>query len=544
MKVMPLCVLCLPLLSGAQTTQPTSIRVADAECRKCHKDIYDRYLSTPMARASGAAEENFVPGSFLHDHSNTEYTVSNKTGKPELTFLSEKDPRISGQYPLIYFLGSGHLGTTYLYRIDEYLFESPVAWYAASHGYDMKPGLEEMNQMPPPLSIQSSCLRCHMSGVQPSDPGTINRYSRVPFLHGGITCESCHGDARKHVTSGGKVPLVNPAQLTPERRDSVCISCHLEGDVSVERSGHSALSYRPGDPISDYLAYYVYSRHNLTDRGVSEIEQLAQSTCKRASGDKMSCTSCHDPHSTPTPEQRVAFYRSKCLACHSEPQFAASHHPENPDCTSCHMHHTGAQNIPHVAWTDHRILRLPSSSPIPIGHQSDSELVPIFSPSATQRDLAMAYYQALLKGDRSAEPKAWRLLQLQRTAITNDKEALDAFGNLSAERGDTEAARQAFDQVLKLDPHDLTALSNLGVLEAKQGRFNSSIALLRSAFAANKDVGGLAMNLVRVQCSAGDAAGARATIDEALVYSPGSQDLRRMRDQLTQCKPASPGAAP
>lgn len=208
------------------------------------------------------------------------------------------------------------------------------------------------------------------------------------------------------------------------------------------------------------------------------------------------------------------------------------------------MHHTGAQNIPHVAWTDHRILRLPSSSPIPIGHQSDSELVPIFSPSATQRDLAMAYYQALLKGDRSAEPKAWRLLQLQRTAITNDKEALDAFGNLSAERGDTEAARQAFDQVLKLDPHDLTALSNLGVLEAKQGRFNSSIALLRSAFAANKDVGGLVMNLVRVQCSAGDAAGARATIDEALVYSPGSQDLRRMRDQLTQCKPASPGAAP
>lgn len=150
MKVMPLCVLCLPLLSGAQTTQPTSIRVADAECRKCHKDIYDRYLSTPMARASGAAEENFVPGSFLHDHSNTEYTVSNKTGKPELTFLSEKDPRISGQYPLIYFLGSGHLGTTYLYRIDDYLFESPVAWYAASHGYDMKPGLEEMNQMPPP----------------------------------------------------------------------------------------------------------------------------------------------------------------------------------------------------------------------------------------------------------------------------------------------------------------------------------------------------------------------------------------------------------
>ena len=82
---------------------------------------------------------------------------------------------------LSYFLGSGHLGTTYLYAINRYLFESPVAWYSASHGYDMKPGLEDMKQIPPPLSIQSSCLRCHMSAVQPTDPGTVNRYAGAAF---------------------------------------------------------------------------------------------------------------------------------------------------------------------------------------------------------------------------------------------------------------------------------------------------------------------------------------------------------------------------
>ena len=82
----------------------------------------------------------------------------------------------------------------------------------------------------------------------------------------------------------------------------MCISCHLEGDVSVERAGRAALDYRPGDSISDYLAFYVYSGNNLTARGVSEVEQLAESTCKRMSGDKMSCTSCHDPHFTPAPE--------------------------------------------------------------------------------------------------------------------------------------------------------------------------------------------------------------------------------------------------
>jgi predicted CXXCH cytochrome family protein len=529
----------------AYAFQASPVRVADAKCESCHKEIFQKYLSTPMARASGDAQENLIPGAFVHGPSGVAYSVSNANGQPRLTFRSRKDPHISGEYPLSYFLGSGHLGTTYLYELNHYFFESPVAWYAASHGYDMKPGLAEMAQMPPSLPMQSSCLRCHMSAVQPSDPGTINRYSGQPFLHGGITCEACHGDAQRHANSGGKAAIVNPAHLDPDRRDSVCISCHLEGDVSIERAGHSVVDYRPGDSISDYLAFYVYSGNNMIARGVSEVEQFAQSTCKRMSGDKMSCTSCHDPHFTPAPEQRVAFFRAKCLACHSQPQFAASHHPENPDCTSCHMRHAGAENIPHVAWTDHRILKLPAPPDTPTEHPQSAELSPILSPGATRRDLAMAYYQAVLEGNQSAEPEAWKLLQEQRSVMGNDARALDAFGNLSAERGESQAAEAAFQQVLKLDPRDLTALSNLGVLHAKQGNLPSAISLLQSAFSVNQDIAGLAMNLARVQCMAGDAAGARATVDSALVYAPGIEDLLRMRDQMPTCgAPKSQEAAP
>src|SRR5262249_8450567 len=140
---------------------------------------------------------------------------------------------------LEYFLGSGHLGVTYLYSVDRYLFESPVAWYAASRSYDMKPGLAEMKTNPPALPMQSSCLRCHMSAVRPSDTGTVNRYEDLAFLHTGVTCESCHGETNEHVRTKGKVRVVNPEHLDAERRDSVCISCHLEGDVTVERAGRS-----------------------------------------------------------------------------------------------------------------------------------------------------------------------------------------------------------------------------------------------------------------------------------------------------------------
>jgi Flp pilus assembly protein TadD len=156
----------------------------------------------------------------------------------------------------------------------------------------------------------------------------------------------------------------------------------------------------------------------------------------------------------------------------------------------------------------------------------------------------MAYYQAFLEGDQSVGPKAWTLLLEQRNAIGNDEKALDAFGNLSAGRGDNQAAEAAFQQVLKLDPHDLTALSNLGILRARQRNLSSAISLLQSAFNANKDVAGLAMNLARVQCMAGDAAAARTTVDTALVYAPGLEDLLRLRNQMSDCTaPKSQGAA-
>ena len=525
----------LPLFASAQATP---VREADASCAKCHAEIYAKYLVTPMANASGAADDKLRTGTFFQKAADVEYAISSTRGKPTLSY----DPPGADATPvsrtLTYFLGSGHLGTTYLYSVGNYLFESPIAWYAASQGYDMKPGLVEMKQLPPPLPMESGCMRCHMSAVQPGDPGTMNRFQGLPFLHGGITCEECHGDSAQHVAARGKAAIVNPAKLNADQRDSICISCHLEGDVSVERAGKSALDYRPGESISTYLAYYVRAGANLTARGVSEVEQLSQSTCKRMSGDKMSCLSCHDPHYTPDAQHRTAFFRAKCLTCHNQPRFAATHHPENQDCTSCHMPRAVARNIVHVAWTDHRILRVPDNAPVASDATGD-HLVPVFSPGATDRDLAMAYYQLLLEGDREFEEQAWTRLNALGDSIANDKAALDALGNMSAERGENDTAERAFRRVLAIDPIDLTALSNLGIIFAKEGKLTDSVSMLRKTFDANQDVPGLAMNLARVECIAGDGQAAQATLQTALTYAPNLKDLQRLKAQMNSCAGAS-----
>jgi hypothetical protein len=522
--------------ASAEPNQPTPVREADAACARCHAEIFKNYLATPMANASGIATERLHTGTFTHTPSSTEYTITERDHRAILSFHSLRQQDATHELPLEYFFGSGHLGTTYLYSIGDYLFESPIAWYAPSQAYDMKPGLEQLKEVPPPLPMQSNCMRCHMSAVQPSDPGTINRYQGLPFLHGGITCEECHGDAAEHVRAAGKGRILNPARMSPDARDSVCISCHLEGDELVERAGRSALDYKPGDSISTFVAFYVKTSANLVDRGVSEVEQLSQSTCKRISGDRMACTSCHDPHYTPAATEKAAFFRGKCLSCHNRPEFAAEHHPENKDCTSCHMPRTGAENIPHVAWTDHRILARPAGhSPSPSEKIDNGELTAIFSKGATSRDLAMANYQALLQGDRFREPIAWQQLNALGDQIANDKAAQDALGNLSAERGDRAKAEQAFRRALNLDPDDLTALSNLGVLLAKEGKLKESIAMLEKAFARNQDIPGLSMNLARVQCAAGDGASGRSTLNAALTYSEGLDEIRRLLTQMNSC---------
>ena len=193
-----------------------------------------------------------------------------------------------------------------------------------------------------------------------------------------------------------------------QRWDSVCISCHLEGDTRIEHAGREVDDFKPGDRIADYLSYFVYASDKMTNRGVSEIEELSLSKCKIVSGDRMSCMNCHDPHAPPPVEGRVAFYRSKCLTCH-QAKYSTSHFNNNPDCTSCHMPKGRVAELPHIAWTDHRI-RMQNPDPLEVSEASeaDRELVPFLQADTSPRDLALAYYT--LASNASQTARAWTQL--------------------------------------------------------------------------------------------------------------------------------------
>lgn len=530
-----LAMLGLTLLAGSvvrgQKTQlatATPVRVADAVCAKCHQQIFDSYLATPMANASGLAVDGTIPGGFTDQISGVEYAVSTRDGSAWLAY-ARPGSGLQGQQQLEYFFGSGAHARSYLYSKNGYWFESPAVYYAERGGYDMRPSFQRDKEMPFNLPINAGCIRCHVSGAVEQDPGTQNHYAGLPFLHGGITCESCHGDAAKHVASAGKVPLVNLAKLDPERHDSVCLNCHLEGDSNIDHRGVSTAEFKPGDKITDYVSYYVRAGAGATNRGVSQVEALNLSMCRRMSGAQMTCTTCHDPHYTPPPNQRAAYFRAKCLGCHTEPKYATAHYTKTPDCTGCHMPRKEAPDLAHSEWTDHRILRQPEKAAPPTGTSGEPTLIPVpgVAQSPNARDLALAYYNMVENGHEEFARRAWTLLQGVTKTDPNDPQVLVALGFLAEAQGDREQAAQYYQMTLKQDPGNYIAAMDLAVLIARRGDLKAAAGLWQTTFARNEDITGLGMNLAAARCMLGDKTAAERALQRVLVYSPDHQAARQ-----------------
>lgn len=527
---------------AARAGELTSVRETDAVCAKCHEQIYRSYLRTPMANASGLAVDGLEAGSFLHVPSGVEYRVFKEGGVAWLSY-ERSDPQLHGRQRLQYFMGSGNHGRTYLYSVNGYWFETPIAYYARKHGYDMRPAYLNDKEMPFNLPMNASCLRCHVSGARAEDAGTRNHYESEPFLHGGITCEACHGDGTAHVMSGRKGAIVNPVELDSERRDSVCINCHLEGDAAVPRRGRSAVEYRPGEKIADYVSYFVRQSARTSTRAVSQVEALNLSACKRVSGARMSCITCHDPHRSSPAEERIAFYRGKCLACHTQAKYATAHFSENPDCTQCHMPKSAPTDIPHEQWTDHRILRRTGMAMLQPGESGDSGIIPVpgIEQEPDERELALAYYNVVTDGELSESARARALLNDAAKSNPGDTEVLKALGVLAQMRNDRGDAAEFYQKVLQQNPNDYTAALNWGVLLARSGQLKQAAHLWMSAFARNEDVTELGMNLAAVHCLSGDRSAAENVLKRVLLYSPDHQRAREemsaMESGQTACPP-------
>jgi hypothetical protein len=452
-----------------------------------------------MGRSVGPPER-LAPGKVTHQASGGVLSVEYRAGRM-FHVLFERG--LTAEYRVAYQIGSGSKGRTYAVKVGEYLLESPLSWYQSS-AWDVSPGFESLQLLDFDRPITANCLFCHAGKARFADAdGRRLDISGDGGRLEAITCERCHGNGEAHARRPSSKNIVNPAKLSGAARDSVCEQCHLEGETRVPNPGKTLDDYRPGEPLERTMVTYLFHRTNADKPAVSQVEELAESSCAR--NGKLWCGSCHHPHG---PSSQVV---QVCRSCHSGLSKAAHPAAQN-ECTSCHMPARPANNIAHLAVTDHRIRR-----PNQAGNPADSdEVVAWREPPAEfrRRDLALAKLQisskeklpammrdsikmleALPDAQQNSDPDVLsslevaflnssppaRAVALSRWAVESmPKSATFAlnYGLALKRAGDLKQAERELLRSIDLDPSLMRSYAELAVLYDGEGRQAESIAVI------------------------------------------------------------------
>jgi photosynthetic reaction center cytochrome c subunit len=381
------------------------------------------------------------------------------------------------EYRVDYVIGSGNHASGYLVDLGGYLFQSPVAYYKSRHGYDLAPGFE--NQRDPDFirPVSEECVLCH-SGTALHVPDTVNQYRSPPFPEEAITCERCHGPSEKHLANPGPRTIINPAKLEPDARASVCEQCHLFGVARIPNPGKSLSDFVPGQRLEDTFTTYHNSDPTGALKVISQVEQLALSTCARKSGGSLWCGTCHDPHDKPL--QPVQYYRTKCLSCHTA-NFPVSHPARDSNCLQCHMPQRPAADGGHTAFTDHRIQRRPEPQR---DAPSDSEIVAWREPAPDlrKRNLGIANIQVGLQRQSPAlVGEGYRDLTEVQQQFADDSDFFKWIGEALLGTKHTSEAKIAFERSLQLRPDSATAETRVAAAYLQGGDTDVAIAHLQRA---------------------------------------------------------------
>jgi tetratricopeptide (TPR) repeat protein len=211
----------------------------------------------------------------------------------------------------------------------------------------------------------------------------------------------------------------------------------------------------------------------------------------------MTCVTCHDPHRPEQPKGSVAFYRQKCLDCHAGHPCKvteAERRKQQPadNCAACHMPR-GDTDIPHIAFTHHRIGRHKAQPPVASDRVPDLVLTddnPQLTSLERQRNLGLAYVEVYrnpvnAKYAQVFASRARELLEAAYSAGLREGETAAALADLYWKAGDyfraAVYARQALDAPDTRPTPRATALLLLADCERRDHNFETAIGLLEES---------------------------------------------------------------
>ncbi len=563
-------------------------------CASCHRQIWETYRRTGMGRSffrpgpgdtvEGYSREN----TYYHQASDQHFTMSQRGGWfYQRCHQIAPDGRESHvvEREIHFVLGSGNHVRSYLHRTPNgQLVQLPIAWYAERGGFwAMNPGYDRPDHMDFRRKVDQECFFCHNAypEIEADGGASHDRSSHDLYLRGsipeGIDCQRCHGPGRLHVQSvqRGASPeairgaIINPARLSRQRQLELCLQCHLESTSrrlpnSIRRFGRGFFSYRPGEPLENYILHFDHAAGGGHDDKFEIAHagyRLMKSACFRKSNGALTCTTCHNPHEAPRDEEAGRRYVQVCRSCHAP----AGNHPQGDDCLGCHMPKRRTEDVVHVVMTDHYIQRHKPERDLlgPLGEPPDTEetayrgevvlFYPPRLPATPETELYLSTAQvtegANLKAGiprlqkavetyRPSQPEfyselanAYARSDQHETAVRYYEEALRRKPNYPAARlsyattlhklGRWAAAAVVLEAAVAAAPDNAEVLNALGSTYVQLGRLDEAVTALRHALMADPDPAEIYVNLGTALFRKGDQIAAIEALRSAIVARPG-----------------------
>jgi len=458
--------LALSLPLAAQPSRPRNAApgvgyTGSRVCAGCHKPLYDRYLKTGMGRSMAAG----VPAAIIPPAGAPVHVFDSRLDRHFEVFRGPDDAVYQSEYQtsggreifrashkLVYTVGSGANGRTFLVRRGNHLVQAPLSYYTRTGTWELSPGYE-FTDHGFSRPIHAGCIICHAGRPRPvADRNGL--FDDPPFAALEVGCENCHGPGGLHVKEPTAVGIVNPRRLAGKLAGDICMHCHQGGDTRLLQPGKRYGDFRPGTPLAETLAVIKLplDRVNPDTDLLEHNFAMELSLCYRASGGRMRCVSCHNIHEEPV-EDKADYYRGKCAACHRERGCTLGKEARLPadDCVACHMPKRAVREISHSALTNHRIVRrkgdrLPGeAAPRPVPELpgllvlNGARLPPV---------LKLAAYGELLDRDPSLREQYTAALEEARTKDGQNPLVLAALGR-KALRENSDAALELLEKAVE-----------------------------------------------------------------------------------------------
>ncbi|MEE3002468.1 MAG: tetratricopeptide repeat protein [Planctomycetota bacterium] len=495
--------------------------VDDARCARCHEEIAETYSHLGMGRSFHVpgpdnAVGDFSPegGRFHHEASGMHYRMWHDASGRMWMRQHELDAdgnEINAIDVEAHFgVGSGNHARTYLHRSPSgELWELPVSWYTKG-GWNMSPGFDHADHQRLGRQVTRECMFCH--NAYPSVPvgsDMLGQPDAFPVeLPNGIGCQRCHGPGKAHVDLAYSADatdeeirnsILDPTDLSPALAEDVCLQCHMQptsrlGSL-VRPYPRGDFSYRPGEPLGDYLVHIDYELPQ--DHPVFEVNhhayRLQASPCWQGPGSP-GCLDCHDPHRKLTPAELVERTRTSCLSCHGPADCHVEQVMQVPiaeaqDCARCHMPSRFTSDAIHVEVTDHLI-----QNPLPASERG----APAYDipPPAS-------FTARVLQPERHGDAELMRRWELDGELIGDKTESINELASLTVDdptpldlvllaqaylhEQQVDQARSTLERLAAANPGMPLAQKNLAMLDLQDGQFNAAEQRMKQLTQANPD---------------------------------------------------------